>query len=217
MLTSAAPELVVGNNLPHSLLEHVVTDTRILSTSVLSLLTMNSATTLANGHTEWASSSVRAGILRKTEHLLAPLCCDNNHWVALRTSQQYNMVELFVFLQTEQERERALVYARQLAAYLIAVGHLRPEPRYMVHTSPEWQQYDGSSCGLLTLGVLLSLLRGLRVSLDCSASHGRARDWRAYFAKMVVDAIRTHTDRGPSEVDSSGDGVAAVDLTGDDD
>ena len=132
---------------------------------------------------------------------------DNNHWVVWRSSKEFNLVELFVWMGTPHEKERALLYASALAAYLLAVGHLMEGTTYRVHKSPFWHQVDGSSCGLFTLGCIVSLAHGLRVDLDCST---RPRDWRRFFTKKVVEASHWPT-RPSTPVSSCGTHVSDLD------
>ena len=193
VLSAAAPELIIGNNVSHQMLELVPTDTRVLATSIFDVLAMNGPTFAAtSANTPWGRDPI-IKILKKAEHVLAPLNLDNNHWIAMRTSKSFNLVELFVFLQTAHERERALDYAKELAQYLILVGHLAEGATYAVRTSSQWKQHDCTSCGLFTLGVLLSLIQGRRISLDCSHSPTRSLDWRRYYAQMVVEAVEANT------------------------
>ena len=209
VLTAVAPQLIIGNNLPIQLLEHFVTDTRVLSSSIFDVLHMNNANVIMSSRVKpWGRAPI-TNILKGTEHVLTALSVDNNHWVALRTSKQFNLVELFLFMQTEHEQERAHLYAQQLVSYLIAVGHLCSEPTYVFRTSPEWWQHDGSSCGLYTLGVLVSLIQGRRISLDCCK---RPCAWRRYFAQIVVTAVEDNA-HGHSSSDS--DAETTVDLTAD--
>ena len=44
VLTAAAPELIIGNNVSHQMLELVPTDTRVLATSIFDVLVMNGPT-----------------------------------------------------------------------------------------------------------------------------------------------------------------------------
>ena len=114
--------------------------------------------------------------------VLYPLNFDNLHWVVLRTSKIQNLVELFIWLGSDWERERAHIEAQPIVAYLVAVGHLTASPTVVCRFSPEWQQCDGSSCGLFTCGCIISLAQGQRVSLV----QMRPRSWRRYFANAIV-------------------------------
>jgi hypothetical protein len=159
-------------------------------------------------------------MLRTSLHLLSVLSLDNMHWVAVHTSNQFNLVEIFLFLQTEREHQRARVHIEELVAYLLAVGHLQIGVNYQFRVSPEWFQRDSSSCGLFALGVVISLARGHRIKLDCSDSAGRQQDWRRYFAQVVVAAAQA-TTAGTSDKTRSDPAIDLtedhdVDLTGDD-
>ena len=123
---------------------------------------------------------------------------DNNHWVVWRSSKEFNLVELFVWMGTAHEKERALLYASALSGYLTAVGHLSEGTTFRVHKSGSWHQTDASSCGLFTLGCIISLAHGMRIELDCSK---RPRDWRHFFTNMVVQAA--HQPLRPSTPVSS--------------
>ena len=223
VLSASVPELMIGNNVSHALLQHVQTDTRVLSTTIYDLLNFNKPDVVAaSDTTPWGRHPITT-ILSTTEHVLAPLNLDNNHWVALRTSKRFNMAEVFLTMGSKNERERALVYAAHLVAYLVGVGHLSASPTIRTRTSPFWAQYDSSTCGLFTLGILLSLIQGRRIDLDCSGpALGpsdnndddrpllRARDWRRYFAQIVVGAVQANTTSG------LGGGSVVVDLVGED-
>jgi hypothetical protein len=231
VLCAALPELMVGTNLPPALLVHVDTPVRVLNPTIFDLLAFNDPVTIAtSSNTMWGRPAMTA-LLCTTLHILSVLCLDNNHWVALRTSKEFNLVELFLFLQTEHERVRARVYVEEVVSYLIAVGHLQLGVRYQYRTSPEWRQRDGSSCGLFALGTIVSLARDHRLKLDCSDSAGRQKDWRRYFARLVVDAAQAtavgssddEAPRTPVELEvpdydfteEDDDGIA-IDLTRDD-
>ena len=186
VLSAAVPKLMIGNAVTHAMLEHVPTDTRVLSTTLYDMLTFNEPEVVASSaSTPWGRAPIPQ-VLRTTAHVLCPLCLDNNHWVAMHACKEFNKVELFVFLQTAHEHESAILHAKIIVRYLIAVGQLSTGVTFCVRASKEWHQTDGSSCGLFTLGVLLSLAQGRRISLDCSASSNRSQDWRRYFTQLVT-------------------------------
>ena len=115
VLTAVAPQLMIGNNMPIQLLEHIVTDTRVLSSSIFDVLHMNNANVIMSSRVmPWGRAPI-TNILKGTEHVLTALCLDANHWVTMRTSKQFNLVELFLFVPVLNSLYWCMLWARRRA------------------------------------------------------------------------------------------------------
>jgi hypothetical protein len=117
--------------------------------------------------------------------LLIPMNMDNDHWIPVRVSRHSNIVEAFMLMQSAHEKDRASLYIIALVKYLVDAHFLTPSARVRLHASRAWKQQDGSSCGLLTLIILLSLQKGQRLSINPKDD---PMCWRAHFAQVITAA-----------------------------
>ena len=127
--------------------------------------------------------------IRSADVLLMPLhTMEKKHWVALRWVRMYNTMEIFLFMNNSLERECAFKDVSAIADLLAALQVLeRKQMTLRIHESPAWRQpaSDTSSCGLLTLATLISLVQDRRIALQDLCSN--ALLWRQWFAGMIME------------------------------
>ena len=111
--------------------------------------------------------------------LLWPINTDNQHWILARIVKAHRLVELFLWLGTAHEEERARVYLAPLVRYLRAMRVLDGDIRVVAHVSPGWKQDDGSSCGVFTLVAMFNLLEGRQLNI------AEPNEWRKYLTSLV--------------------------------
>jgi hypothetical protein len=131
----------------------------------------------------WSQASVLTNLLQAST-LCLPMNLDNNHWVALRASRETNVVEVFLYFDDNSpwEQQRAQHYTQMLINWLLHVNFFKSPPEVRFLRNPAWRQCDASSCGLITLVILISLIQGRRLSVDMSFPEV----WRNHFCTAIV-------------------------------
>ena len=181
VLKCAQPNMIVGPNL------YGASPTCILDHSLASLLTMNSASTVATTSASWGNATLHT-VLRTKELILFSINAGGNHWLPVRLSPQRAAVEIFLLMGGAYEHTNALQSVQQFVDYFVAINVLPSATHVTItcHKKAAWRQTDGCSCGLYTCAVLISLARGLRIHLDISSN---PQVWRHFFVGLIQDRI----------------------------